>query len=188
MYNKGVEELNLNTCFFLMFHSHTINSQRKWWEGSFVNTTNWEKHTKQEQKQAKNDLTWSECLGVANTNKTVVVDFSLKLGENPKRTVSNCQSTTSLLIHPPQAAMTYTDGGILVQLVFCCNAEACAVAASSPGQVDCRLQLVAHLLVDGASKLRTIIAVERVRRKCHATRTQLRTEEVSFSQRSLEKV
>lgn len=56
--------------------------------------------------------------------------------------------------------MTYADGGILVQLVFCCNAKACAVAASSPGQVDCRLQLVAHLLVDGASKLGTIIAVE----------------------------
>lgn len=25
----------------------------------------------------ENQLTWSECLGVANTNKTIVVDFSL---------------------------------------------------------------------------------------------------------------
>lgn len=58
--------------------------------------------------------------------------------------------------------MTYTDGGILVQLVFCCNAKACAVAASSPGQVDGSLQFVAHLLVDGASELRTIIAVVEV--------------------------
>lgn len=52
----------------------------------------------------------------------------------------------------------YTDGGILVQLVFGCNTEACAVAASGPGQVHCRLQLVTHLLVDGASKLSSIIA------------------------------
>lgn len=56
--------------------------------------------------------------------------------------------------------MTYTDGGVLVQLVFGCDAEACAVAASGPGQVDCCLQLVAHLLVDGASKFGTIIASE----------------------------
>lgn len=55
---------------------------------------------------------------------------------------------------------TYTDGGVLVQLVFGRDAKACAVAASGPGQVDCRLQLVAHLLVDGASKLGTIIASE----------------------------
>lgn len=68
--------------------------------------------------------------------------------------------------------MTYTDGGILVQLVFCCNAEAGAVAASSPGQVDSRLQLIAHLLVDGASELRTIIAVEGRRRR-QTTRIQL---------------
>lgn len=58
--------------------------------------------------------------------------------------------------------MTYTDGGILIQLVFCRDAKACAVATSSPGQVDCRLQLVVHLLVDGASELGTIIAMERV--------------------------
>lgn len=56
--------------------------------------------------------------------------------------------------------MTYTDGGIFVQLVFGCDTKACAVAASGPGQVDCCLQLVAHLLVDGASKLRTVIASE----------------------------
>lgn len=56
--------------------------------------------------------------------------------------------------------MTYTDGGVLVQLVFGCDAKACAVAASGPGQVDCCLQFVAHLLVDGASKLGPIIASE----------------------------
>lgn len=48
---------------------------------------------------------------------------------------------------------TYTNGGILVQLVLGCDAEARAVAASGPGQVDSRLQLGVHLLVDGASKL-----------------------------------
>lgn len=134
--------------------------------GAFVNTTNCKKDT----KQGQNKLTWSECLGVTNTNKTVVVDFSLKEErecQKQKCTVSNDQ--TFHLAHPYKAMMTYADGGILVQLVFCCNAEACAVAASSPGQVDCRLQLVAHLLVDGASELRTIIAAEGQRRR-QATR------------------
>lgn len=71
-----------------------------------------------------------------------------------------------LLHHPGHSeslcCTTYTDGGILVQLVFGCNTEACAVAASGPGQVDCRLKLVAHLLVDGASKLSTIIALKMI--------------------------
>lgn len=69
-----------------------------------------------------------------------------------------------LLLHPPCSeslcSPTYTDGGILVQLVFGCNPEACAVAAGGPGQIDCRLQLVAHLLVDGASKLGSVIALK----------------------------
>lgn len=69
-----------------------------------------------------------------------------------------------LLPHPPDSerlcSITYIDGGILVQLVFGCNPKACAVAASGPGQVDCRLQLVAHLLVDGAPKLSSIIALK----------------------------
>lgn len=52
---------------------------------------------------------------------------------------------------------TYRDRGILVQLVFSSYTKACVVAASRPGQVYCRLQLVVHLLVDGASKFCTII-------------------------------
>ena len=66
-----------------------------------------------------------------------------------------------LLPYPPRSeslcCSTYTDGNIVFQLVLCCNTEACAVAASGPGQVDGRLQLVAHLLVDGASKLCPVI-------------------------------
>ena len=58
------------------------------------------------------------------------------------------------------AAVTYTKGSILVQLVFGGDAKARAVAASGPGQVHGCLQRVAHLLVDGASKLSTIIALE----------------------------
>lgn len=50
--------------------------------------------------------------------------------------VSNYQETLFASAHPLKPVVTYTDGGILVQLVFCCNAKACAVAASSPGQVD----------------------------------------------------
>lgn len=54
---------------------------------------------------------------------------------------------------------TYTDRGIFIQLVFGSNAKACAVVASSPCQVDCSLQLVTGLLVDGATKFCSIIAV-----------------------------
>lgn len=60
---------------------------------------------------------------------------------------------------------TYTDKSILIQLVFRCDAKACAVAASGPGQVDWCLQFVVHLLVDGASKLRPIIALKLIRTK-----------------------
>lgn len=58
---------------------------------------------------------------------------------------------------------TYTDGGALVQLVFGCDAKVCAVAASSPGKVDRCLQHGAHLLVDGAAKLCTVITVTQER-------------------------
>lgn len=67
---------------------------------------------------------------------------------------------TCCVFHIRLCCMTYTNGGILVQLVFGCNPKACAVAASGPGQVDCRLQLVAHLLVDGATKLCPVIALK----------------------------
>lgn len=60
---------------------------------------------------------------------------------------------------------TYTDGSFLVQLIFSCNTEASAVAASGPGQVDGSLQFVAHLLVDGASKLCSVITLKKKENK-----------------------
>lgn len=93
--------------------------------------------------------------------------FTLAYGEKTKTNVSQLVTINNhvfLLHHPPHSespcCSTYTDGGILVQLVFGCNTEACAVAASGPGEVHCCLQLVAHLLVDGASKLSTIVALK----------------------------
>lgn len=107
-------------------------------------------------------LTWSKGLGVPNTNKTIVVHFSLKGGGGEKKKVFKSQCKTITFPFPRYSetlcSTTYTDGGIVVQLVFGCNTKACAVAASSPCQVDCSLQIVAHLLVDGATKLSTVIA------------------------------
>lgn len=106
-------------------------------------------------------LTWSKGLGVPNTNKTIVVHFSLKGGGGGKKVFkSQCKTITFPFPRYSETlcSTTYTDGGIVVQLVFGCNTKACAVAASSPCQVDCSLQIVAHLLVDGATKLSTVIA------------------------------
>lgn len=52
---------------------------------------------------------------------------------------------------------THTDRGTGVQLVLGSNTKAGAVTASGPGQVYCSLQLVIHFLVDGPTKLRSII-------------------------------
>ena len=54
---------------------------------------------------------------------------------------------------------SYRDGRVLVQLVLGGDAEAGVVAAGRPGQGDCRLQLVVHLLVDGAPELSPVVAV-----------------------------
>lgn len=66
---------------------------------------------------------------------------------------------------------TYTDGGALVQLVFGCDAEACAVAAGSPGKVDRCLQRWTHFLVDGATELYTVITVTTTREKIRERRS-----------------
>lgn len=46
---------------------------------------------------------------------------------------------------------SYRQGGVLIQLIFGSDSKACVVAACCPGQVDCRLQVAVHLLVNGAS-------------------------------------
>lgn len=97
-------------------------------------------------------LTWSKCLGVTNTNKAVVVHFSLGRGKQTSSQLKQFSPPTK------SCAATHADGGVLVQLVLGGDAEARAVAASGPGQVDCRLQVVTHLLVDGASEFSTIVA------------------------------
>lgn len=52
---------------------------------------------------------------------------------------------------------TYRQRRILIQLVFGSDAKAGVVAAGGPGQSDGRLQLVVHLLVDGAAELRPVV-------------------------------
>lgn len=62
--------------------------------------------------------------------------------------------------HSNQASFTvssYRQGCILIQLVFGSNSKACVVAAGCPGQLDRRLQVAVHLLVNGATKLSAII-------------------------------
>lgn len=52
---------------------------------------------------------------------------------------------------------TYRQRRIFIQLVFGSDAKAGVVAASGPGQSDGRLQLIIHLLVDGAAELCPVI-------------------------------
>lgn len=52
---------------------------------------------------------------------------------------------------------SYRQRGVLIQLVFGTDSEACVIAASCPGQLDRRLQVAVHLLVDGATKLCAVI-------------------------------
>lgn len=52
---------------------------------------------------------------------------------------------------------SYRQRSVLIQLVLGSDAEASVVAASGPGQGDGCLQLVVHLLVDGAAELSPIV-------------------------------
>lgn len=54
-------------------------------------------------------------------------------------------------------ARPYRQGGVLIQLVFGTDSKTCVIAASCPGQLDCRLQVAVHLLIDGATKLCAVI-------------------------------
>lgn len=56
---------------------------------------------------------------------------------------------------------THSEGGIIVNLVLGSDAKAGVAVSSSPGQVHSRLQLVIHLLVDGATELSAIISERR---------------------------
>lgn len=54
---------------------------------------------------------------------------------------------------------THRQRRVLVQLVLGGDAKASVVAASCPGQSHSCLQLLVHLLVDGASELSAVIPV-----------------------------
>lgn len=54
-------------------------------------------------------------------------------------------------------ARPYRQGGVLIQLVFGTDSKTCIIAASCPGQLDRRLQVAVHLLIDGAAKLCAVI-------------------------------
>lgn len=53
---------------------------------------------------------------------------------------------------------THREGCIRINLILGSDAEAGVTVSSSPRQVDGRLQLVIHLLVDGATKLSAVIS------------------------------
>lgn len=53
--------------------------------------------------------------------------------------------------------ITHRQRGVFIQLVFGGDAKASVVTAGGPGQSDRCLQLVVHLLVDGAAKLGPIV-------------------------------
>lgn len=78
-------------------------------------------------------LTWSESLSVTNTNKAIVVHFSL---EKEKKKKSGF--TLTFVKFPFICFSTYTDGSVFVQLVFGSDAEAGAVAAGGPCQTHRR--------------------------------------------------
>lgn len=107
------------------------------------------------------DFTWPKALGVAHSNQAGVVDFGLRgerregafvLAMNIAGIVSCCFS----LCHVSSGA-SYRQRGILIQLVLGSDAEAGVVAASGPGQGDGCLQLVVHLLVNGAAELGPVV-------------------------------
>lgn len=56
---------------------------------------------------------------------------------------------------------THREGCIRINLILGSDAKAGVAVSSSPGQVDSRLQLVIHLLVDGTAKLSAIISEEK---------------------------
>lgn len=53
---------------------------------------------------------------------------------------------------------THREGCIRINLILGSDAEAGVTVSGGPRQVDRRLQLVIHLLVDGAAKLSAIIS------------------------------
>lgn len=54
--------------------------------------------------------------------------------------------------------LTYRQRRVFIQLVFGGDAKAGVVAAGGPGQSDGRLQLIVHLLVDGAAELGPVVS------------------------------
>ena len=53
---------------------------------------------------------------------------------------------------------THREGCIRINLILGSDAKAGVAVSCSPGQVDGRLQLVVHLLVDGTTKLSAIVS------------------------------
>lgn len=59
----------------------------------------------------------------------------------------------------------YRERCVGINLVLGCNAKVGVAVASGPSQVDCCLQLVVHLLVDGAPELGAVISVIKKKKK-----------------------
>lgn len=70
-------------------------------------------------------------------------------------------STQMLICQPAEGRRTYRERRVFVQLVFSGDAEASVVAAGGPGQSHRRLQLVVHLMVDGAAELCPVVTARK---------------------------
>lgn len=111
----------------------------------------------------QSDFTWPKALGVADSNQAGVVHFSLQgeqrddsfvLARHLAALVSRCFAFCCV---SSGASGSYRQRGVLIQLVLGSDAEAGVVAASGPGQGHGGLQLVVHLLVDGAAELGPVV-------------------------------
>ena len=62
---------------------------------------------------------------------------------------------------------THREAGIRVNLVLGCYSEASVAVSCGPGQINSSLQLLVHLLINGATKLCSIISANK-----HSTDTK----------------
>ena len=59
------------------------------------------------------------------------------------------------------SAGTHREAGVRVDLVLGCYSKACVAVSCCPGKINSGLQLLVHLLINGATKLRPIISANK---------------------------
>ena len=61
----------------------------------------------------------------------------------------------------PDSAGTHREAGVGVNLILGCYSEASVTVSCCPGEIDGRLQLLVHLLVNGATKLCPVVSANK---------------------------